>query len=403
MNIGIIHEGKVPQDRRVPLTPIQCKLIQEQYPGLKIIVQPSPHRCYTNREYETFGIELNENLEECQALLGVKEVPVNDLISNKTYFMFSHTIKKQSYNRDLLRAIMNKNIRLIDWECLKDQKDQRVIAFGRWAGIVGAYNGLKTWGDRTSAYQLPPMHQMKDFDESKNVLKKTKFEKFKVVLTGDGRVGNGARETLDLASIKRLSSSEFLEYNGDEAVYAQLGVADMYSLPGSNNFDQEHYFRNPEEYESIFEPYTKQSDLMINGIYWDKRVPKFFSSEDMKSPDFRIKAIADITCDIAPDASIPSTLRASEINDPVYGYDVNEKIETKAFQEGAIDVMAVDNLPNELPRDASADFGKQFIQYVLPELLKDEKSEMIHEATICKNGKLNDPFEYLWDYVHESV
>ena len=399
MKVGILREGKAKTDTRVALTPNQCRDLQDKYQDLEIFVQPSPDRCFRDEEYQSQGIRLEENLLECELLLGVKEVPISMLIPQKTYLFFSHTIKKQPYNRELLRSILQKKIRLIDYECLRDTRSKRVIAFGRWAGIVGAHNAILTWGRREQKFNLKPMHKCYDWAEAQTYYQNLPLSHIKLVVTGEGRVGNGATEALDLMGIKRVSPQEFLEKNFNEPIYTQLGVKDMYCKEGEPSFDDNHYYQYPEQYVSCFKPYTHTANIMLNGIYWDRRIPVFFSKEDMKHKDFTIRVIADVTCDIAPDSSIPSTIRASSITEPIYGYDPLSFQETEPFQNDCIDVMAVDNLPNELPRDASEDFGNQLISTVWSELNQSD-SRMIYEGTIAFNGELNKPYKYLQDYVN---
>ena len=398
MKVGILREGKAKTDTRVPLTPKQCRYLQDTYQDLQIFLQPSQQRCFSDREYQSQGIQLEENLSECELLLGVKEVPISMLIPYKTYLFFSHTIKKQPYNRELLRSILQKKIRLIDYECLRNEQGKRVIAFGRWAGIVGAHNAILSWGRREGKFNLKPMYECYDWAEAQTYYHNLPLSNIKLVVTGEGRVGNGATETLDLMRIKRISPKEFLEKNFNEPVYTQLGVKEMYRKEGENFFDETHYYQHPEQYVSCFEPYTRVANIMLNGIYWDKRIPTFFSKEDMKHKDFTIRVIADVTCDIAPDSSIPSTIRASSIEKPIYAYDPLLSKETELFQNNCIDVMAVDNLPNELPRDASEDFGNQLISKVLSKFNQTD-SRMIYEGTIAFDGDLNKPYEYLRDYV----
>jgi saccharopine dehydrogenase (NAD+, L-lysine forming) len=398
MKVGIVREGKIPSDARVPLTPMQCRYLLDKYRDLQIFVQPSSERCFTQEEYQSQGIPITEDLSECDLLLGVKEVPIPMLLPNKTYLFFSHTIKKQAYNRDLLRAILQQNIRLVDYECLQDEAGKRVIAFGRWAGIVGAHNAILTWGRRSGEYHLKPMYKCHDWADAQTYYRNLHLSNIKLVITGEGRVANGATEGLDVMKIKRISPQAFLETSFNEPVYTQLTVKDMYRQAGKASFDANHYYQYPEQYVSIFAPYTQIANIMLNGIYWDRRIPVFFTKADMKRKDFTIRVIADVTCDIAPNSSIPSTLRASSIAEPIYGYDPFLETETKPFQNHCIDVMAVDNLPNELPRDASQDFGNQLISKVW-EALTQTDSRMIHQATMTLEGDLNEPYQYLKDYV----
>ncbi|MEM8528572.1 MAG: NAD(P)-dependent oxidoreductase [Bacteroidota bacterium] len=397
MKIGIIKEGKVPPDARVPLTPKQCRHIQTHFP-VDILIQPSSNRTFADEAYEAEQLTLSDEMESCDVLMGVKEVPIEQLISNKTYFFFSHTIKKQAYNRDLLRAILDKNIRLIDYEVLTNEAGQRLIAFGRFAGMVGAHNALWTYGKRTGAFELKRMKDHLDYAEAKAYYQSVDFPALKIVLTGTGRVGQGAAQVLRDMGIRGVRPKDFLAQSYEEAVFTQLVCHDYAERKDRQAFRKQDFFDHPEWFQSKFAPYTYLSDIMINGIYWDNHAPAFFTKEEMKKEAFRIKVIADVTCDIAPVSSIPSTLRPSTIADPVFGYDPLQAAEVEAFQAHTIDMMTIDNLPNELPRDASTAFGQQFTKHILPALLK-EKSEIIERATVAENGQLGTHFQYLSDYV----
>ncbi len=399
--IGIVRERKTPSDFRVPLTPEQCRIAQKHFP-VKIVVEPSPDRCFSDKEYIEEGIEVNSKIYDCDFLLGVKEVPIPHLIPNKAYFFFSHTIKKQLYNRKLLQTLVDRNIRMIDYEVLTDDHGRRLIAFGTFAGMVGAHNAVYTYGERTGTYALKRMKDCRDYYEAKKEYASLRLPAMKIVLTGTGRVGNGARNVLRDMGIRQVSPEDFLKTQYSEAVFTQLGCGDYVARKDGNAYRESDYFQYPEKYKSTFAPFAKVSDVMINGIYWDNQAPAFFTKEEMKSEQFRIKVIADVTCDIAPLSSIPSTLRASTIEKPVFGYDPNAEKEVLPFQKDAIDMMTIDNLPNEMPRDASKAFGDQFIEYILEELLKEEKSELIHRATIAKDRNLNTPFEYLRDFLTEA-
>jgi alanine dehydrogenase len=398
MRIGIIEETKTPPDTRVCLPPAHCSKIMAMHPEIQVVVQPSASRCFSNQEYKDLGIELQEDVSDCDVLLGVKEVKMSALMENKNYFFFSHTIKKQAYNKELLQTILQKKIHLVDYETLSDKDGKRVIAFGRWAGIVGAHNGILTWGKRKKRFELKAMNECFDFEEAKSYYSSLDLKGLKVVLTGTGRVAYGSAEVLDLMNINRLSAAEFLAYEGAEAVYCMLASEQMFAKGIDNEFEEEFY-HNPLGYHSILHPYLSAGNTLINGIYWDNKAPALFTKEDMRDASFSIEVIADITCDIAPVASIPSTLKASTITDPIFGYDPVKEAEVAPFQKDVIDMMTVDNLPNELPRDASTDFGNQFLEHVLPELLAS-KIAMIHRASITtKDGKLNEPYLYLTDYI----
>ena len=396
MKIGIIKEGKTPPDSRVPLTPNQCAILKNEF-NIAITVQPSPTRCFSDADYQAAGIALSDDLSGCTILMGVKEVPVDQLISDKTYFFFSHTIKKQTYNQQLLWSILDKNIRLIDYEVLTNEQGQRLIAFGKFAGMVGAHNGLWTYGQRTGAFQMPRMSNLLDYNQAKDFYKTLSLPSLKIVLTGTGRVANGAALVLEDMGIRRVDPNEFLTKSFGQAVFTQLDCIDYAARKDGTEFDLKDFFQHPNLYKSIFSPYTQTADIMINGIYWDNRAPAFFTLDEMAGTDFNVKVIADVTCDIAPVSSIPSTIKASTIAAPVFGFDPTSNEEVPPYSKNGIDMMTIDNLPNELPRDASQAFGEQFIGHILQELLK-ENSSVIERATITENGILGPHFQYLADY-----
>ena len=401
VKIGIIREGKTPPDARAPLTPEQCAEAMVELP-VRVVVQPSPVRCFKDEEYVEHGIHLQEDLSDCDVLLGIKEVPSDWLMPKKTYLFFSHTMKKQQHNRHLLQAILEKNIRLIDYEALTDERGERLIAFGFYAGIVGAHNALWTWSRRTGAFSLPRLCESRDYAEVLKVYEKLELPPLRIVLTGTGRVSTGAAKNLRDMGIRQVTPQEFLEQDFEEAVFTQLAAQDYVAhrdAGGSDFFDKKHFYAHGEEYVSTFARYYRRADIFINGIFYDKKAPVFFTVEEMQRPDFHIKVIADITCDIMPDSSVPSTIRASKIAAPVYGFDPATGLETPPHQPSSVDVMAIDNLPSELPRDASAFFGRQLLEKILPELLHGRASDVIRRGMMAENGCLTAEFEYLTDYI----
>ncbi len=395
MKIGIIREGKIPPDTRVPLTPLQCKNLMQEYSGLEIAVQSSGDRCFTDEEYREMGIPVLEEMGDYDILFGVKEVPVEQLIPGKTYFFFSHTIKKQAYNRHLLRSILEKKIRLIDYECLRDSNGERIIAFGRWAGIVGAHNGLMARGKRTGAYHFPRVYKTRNYAELKAIYNHYTLPPVKIAVTGGGRVSSGVVEVLEYLRIHPVSPGQFLEEEFPYPVFTQLHSSDLYEK-ADGSFRLKEFYENPADYRCKFRPFTRAADMLINGMYWDPRAPVLFTREEMLEPGFRIRTIADITCDI--NGSVPATIRPSTIEDPVYGYNPVTGEEETPYSDHVVDVMAVDNLPNELPRDASEDFGSMLTGQVIPELMKS-KSEILERASIAAEGRLTSYFSYLEDYV----
>jgi hypothetical protein len=265
--------------------------------------------------------------------------------------------------------------------------------------MVGAHNAIWAYGIKSKKYKINRMHSFHDYKEAKKLYASLSLPPFKIVLTGTGRVSQGAAQVLKDAGVKRVSASAFLKQSFDHPVFTQLGPKQyVKKKEGASFIHLVDFFRNPTLFESRFEPYSRVADVMINGIYWDPKSPAFFTAEDMADPTFSIQLISDVTCDIAPDSSIPGTLRSSTIADPIYGYDAKTNSEVNAFSSKSIDVIAVDNLPNELPRDASLAFGRQFIKHVFPEMF-NKTSRMLKEATIADKGKLTKYYKYLENYV----
>jgi saccharopine dehydrogenase (NAD+, L-lysine forming) len=398
VSIGLLREGKNPPDKRVPFTPLQVEEILQRFPGVNVIVQSSVARAFGDDEYRALGATVQEDVSACQILMGVKEVPAENLLADKTYLFFSHTIKKQPHNKKLLREVLRKNIRLIDYETLKDSQGNRLVAFGRYAGIVGAYNALWTYGKRYNVFELRRAFECFDVNDLKLELRKVKLPPLKIILTGAGRVGKGAMETLDSAGIRKVSPESFLEKNFDVPVYVQLSSADYHVRTEGGHFNREEFHSHPGRYRSEFMKFASVAQLLIAGAYWNPAAPVLFTREEMLSSSFALKIIADVTCDI--DGSIPSTKRASTIVDPLYDYDpLTDKTRPALSDEKFVTVMGVDNLPCELPRSASEEFGRDLIDKILRPLLGKDKEGIIRRATIAENGSLTKAFQYLTDYV----
>ncbi len=401
MKIGIIKEGKTPPDERVPLSPAQCKEITEKFPDVELVVQKSNIRRFKDMEYMDIGLTLVDSVDDCDVLMGVKEVPAENLIPNKKYFYFSHTTKKQPYNRDLLKTMLDKNITMVDYEGLTNERGTRLIGFGKYAGIVGCYNSFYTYGKQTGSFDLKRAYQCEDRAEMEAELSKIKLPKnYKVVTTGGGRVASGIIEILNKIGIKKVSVNEFLENDFNEPVFTQLLVDDYYKKSDGGEYSRKDIYNNPQDFERDFMQFAKVADMYVSGHFWDKNAPYIFTREDAKHPHFKIKTVGDVSCDI--DTAVASTLRPSTIIDPIYGYNPQTENEVAFNDSDAITVMAVDNLPCELPKDASEDFGREFIDKVLPHLIND-KEGVIERATICKDGDLTYHHEFLRDYVNGEV
>ncbi len=396
IKIGLLRETKVPSDRRVGITPLQGIELLKQFPHVSLFVQPSNIRGYKDEEYELHGHIFCEDLSDCDILIGIKEVNIAKLIPNKTYIFFSHTAKKQPHNQLLLQEIMKKKITLIDYEYMTDEKNNRLVAFGHWAGIVGAYNALVAWGIRNKAYNLERAYLCHDMTEMVTQLQKVKLPPVKILISGGGRVASGAQETLSHLNYKNVTPADFLTKTYDEPVICQVEPKDYVKHKDGKAFDLSHFFAHPEEYVSTFNPYTKVADIYISCHFWDPKSPVFMTKEDMRSPEFHISVIADVSCDLK--IPIPSTLRSSTIPIPFYGYNPVSECEDDPWKQGNITVMAVDNLPGELPRDASQFFGDKLLNNILPSLLGTDDTGVVKRATIVKDGSLTERFSYLANF-----
>jgi saccharopine dehydrogenase (NAD+, L-lysine forming) len=395
VTIGLIREGKTPHDNRVALTPAQCKWIHRESNDVKIIVQSSTTRCFTDKEYVAAGITVTEDMQGCDVLLGIKEVPLHMLLEGKTYLFFSHTRKQQPQNQALLKEIIAKKITLIDYECLEHEDGQRIIGFGFFAGVVGAHNGVMAYGTRTGLYKLERVYKQKSFRELIHTYFGLKLPNVKIAVTGSGRVAHGVVEVMNLIGLHEVEPDEYLKRRFSYPVYTQLKGADLYFHKQTGKYNRQDFHINPHMYDCLFLPYAEQTDILLNGIFWDKNIPRLFEKEAISSDHFIIQTIADITDDAG--GSVPINLGDQSIEDPVYGVDKITFNKTLPYTPGSIDMMAVGNLPNELPRDASRYFGEQLIKYILEDVVKGS-SAIIENATIISKGKLTNNYAYMKDY-----
>jgi alanine dehydrogenase len=401
LKIGIIKENKQPADKRTGLTPSNCKLLLESYPNqIELFVESSTDRIFTDDEYEQVGCQITTDISIADVLVGVKEVPTSYLIPNKTYFFFSHTIKEQPYNQKMFRDIIAKKIKLIDYERLAT-KEGRILGFGKHAGIVGAYNGLLTYGKKHGFFTLKPAHEMRVYQDLVNELQKVRIPEIRIMLTGSGRVAQGAIQLLTDAGVKQIDPKGFLESDIIiNPIFVNLEPDDLFVRKDGAAFDTKHFYSNHEAYDLPFEAYYKRADLMINGIYWSDDLPIYFTKDEIASDEFNISVIADITCDV--EGSVPITYKATPIEDPVIGWDKKAQKPCPPFLKDTVDVMSVTNLPCELPADASELFGNDFATKVVPELLKPQ-STILDNATITENGVLTEKYQYLHDYAFGSL
>ncbi|MEL1254502.1 NAD(P)-dependent oxidoreductase [Flavobacterium sp. DGU38] len=397
MKFGILKERKNPPDRRVVFAPDALAKLKQQYPKLSVVVESSDIRVFSDLQYKSMGITVADDVSDCDVLFGVKEVPVDDLIPNKSYFFFSHTIKKQPHNRKLLQAVLEKNITLYDHETIVDAHNRRLIGFGKYAGMVGVYNGIRAFGIKFELFKLPKAETLSGKDALIMHLKRITLPPLKFVITGTGKVGSGAQEILKAIKVKEITIDNYLTKNYTQSVYVQLDALEYNKRTDGQDLDFTDFIQHPEAYVSDFEKFTKVSDIYIAGHFHANNAPMILTQEMLNAKDCKIRVVADISCDV--DGPIASTIRSSTIAEPLYGYLPSENKEVDVFHPAAIVVMAVDNLPCEIPKDASEGFGEQFMEHVIPAFFNNDKDGILERAKITQNGKLTDRFSYLQDYV----
>jgi len=398
MQFGIIKERKNPPDRRVVFSPEELVRLQKKYPEATIKVESSDIRVFSDDAYKNLGIEVADDITDCDVFFGVKEIPVEYLIPNKKYFFFSHTIKKQAHNRKLLQAVLEKNIELYDHETIVDVNNRRLIGFGRYAGIVGAYNGFRAFGIKYDLFTIPKAETLQSKEDLIVRLKRQTLPNIKIVLTGHGKVGMGAKEILDGMKVKQVSTDDFLNKIYTQPVYTQIDVLDYNKrIDGTKAENNHDFYKNPKDYTSNFERFTKVADIFIAGHFHGNESPDILTRDMLNAPDCKIKVVADISCDV--DGPIACTLKASTIAEPFFGYLPSENKEVPYTHPGSTMVMSVDNLPCELPKDASEGFGEMFMKHVIPAFFNGDKDGILARAKITENGKLTERFAYLQDYV----
>ena len=398
IKFAIIKERKTPPDRRVVFSPKKCQKILEIFPEASIKVESSDVRIFNDTAYLDEGIEVSTDVSDCDVFLGVKEVPIAALIPNKIYFFFSHTIKQQPYNRALLQAILKNKIELYDHETIVKENGFRLIGFGRYAGLVGAYNTFRALGLRDGIFTLAKVETLADFAAMKVELNKIKLPAIKIVLTGSGKVAKGAKEIVDHLNIEQVTVDEYLTKTYEQTVYCYIDVMDYNKKMDGGAFNKTEFFKDPIGYESNFMRFAKVSDVLIAGHFYGENAPYLFTRDDAKQPEFRISVIGDISCDI--DGPVASTLRASTIADPLYGYQAASEKEVPFKTKNSITVMAVDNLPCELPKDASDGFGRMFFNQVMPAFFNNDKDGILERAKITTSkGTLTERFSYLKGYI----
>ena len=402
IKIGLLKETKTPVDNRVALTPQEIINLQIKYPNAEFFVQKSELRAYHDEEYAKFGIPVVDSVEDCDFLFGIKEADINTLLRGKHYFFFGHIAKQQPYNRPLIKKMVELGITFSDYEYLVDDNNHRLCAFGWWAGVVGTYNSMRAYGIRYNKFELPKPDRKFTLEKLMDNLTKIADKCCsRIIVTGNGRVSQGAQFVLEKIGAKKLTPEEFLHNNsGPTCITYTVLDADRLVKPIDKNkeFSFNDFIDHGDDYVSDFAKYSYKADMLISGHFWSPGHPVYLDNTLLKDPKMSIKIIGDITCDIQ--GSIMSTLRSSTHDDPFYDFDPDTLSEKPAFSSDKyITVMAVDTCPNALAIDTSEYFGKMLSQYVFPLILEGHLEDpVIRRATILEKGKLTDHYIYLKEY-----
>ena len=393
--LGILREVRI-DENRTPFSPTQVSSVLNKFSNIKIIVQPSNRRCFKDEEYQNAGAQITDDLSSANIIFGVKEVDISALIEGKTYLFFSHTSKVHQYigqtikdeaiiyKKELLREVIKKKITLIDYENIREVSGEgyRYLGFGRFAGIVGAYNTLNLYLKLYNKKPLSRVYEINNYKEIKKLISKQNFNKIKILLTGSGRASKGAIELLKHANIKEVSINNYLNKKYNEAIFTNISA-------------KEHVEKKDGKDISKVKNYLLETDIFLACHYWEPKFPKLFYPNQIN--EFKnLKVIGDVTCDV--NGSIPTTIRSTSIANPYYSINVNTMKEIELNDED-IAVMAVDNLPSELPQDASEEFGSSAISEVLPSLINKDDGR-INRATTASNGKFFKNFTYLNDFIN---
>ncbi len=433
--IGIRREDKNEWERRVPLTPGAVRILKDKF-GIKTIVQPSKLRIFKDEEYVNAGAEINESLSEADTVFAVKEIPIGLLEDEKTYIFFSHTIKGQSYNMDLLRAMMKKKVNLIDYERIVDENNRRLIFFGKYAGLAGMVETLhgigqklKLQGFDTPLSEIKQAYSYNSVEDAKDHIREIgkEIEKagfppelspFVFAFAGYGNVSQGAQEIFDLLPFKSMSIDvlelNYENFSADNYNFYKviLREEDLVKRK-TGEFDLTEYYNNPELYVSKFEEYAENIKVLINCIYWTEKYPRLLTKEYLKNqaallkfPNLRM--VGDISCDI--EGSIEITHKVTMPDNPSFTYFGDGDRFEEGISAAGVSVMAVDNLPCEFPKESSEAFSEVLLDFVNGISGADFNSEFqsltlpepVRRALILHRGELTDDYKYMRSFISEE-
>lgn len=425
--IGIRREDKNLFERRVPLIPVHAAQLHQD--GIPLIIQSSARRIFGDELYREIGIPVQSSLQDCDVILGVKEIPVAQLMAEKTYVFFSHTIKGQPYNMGLLRRLMELGCTLIDYEKIEDDEGRRLVFFGRHAGVAGMIDTLWSLGQRLALERLPtplaglkPAYQYDSLEHATAEILEVgraikdgglpeEVQPLIFGITGYGNVSLGAQEILDLLQPRVIRPDQVGETAAaGRGLFKVVFREEHLVEPLEGNFELQHYYEHPEKYRSVFPSVLDHLSVLVNCIYWEQRYPRVVTLEDLRrlyggAATPRLRVIGDISCDVQ--GSVEATLRATESDNPVFVYDVERGEGVDGVAGRGPVIMSVDNLPAELPKEASETFSAALVPFMgalsnanfTSTLDVSDLPEPLQRAVIVYRGQLTESFAYLSKFI----
>ena len=431
--LGMRREDKNRWERRVPLVPKHVQELKKRH-GIETLIQPSKIRVFSEKEYRDVGARVQDDLSPCSVVFAVKEIPVEFFERGKTYVFFSHTIKGQEHNMPMLKEMMDLGCTLIDYERIVDKSGKRLVFFGRFAGLAGMVDTLWTFGQRLKWEHIDsPFNGIKqtihykDLEDIKKHLaavgKNIKTKGLPKSLTplivgfaGYGNVSTGAQEILDVLPVKEIKPEEIKSIYKNpsnkviyKVVFKEEHMAEP--VPRSKKFDLQDYYAHPENYRPTFEHYIPYLSILMNCIYWSAKYPRLITKEYLKKSfknkeNFRLKVIGDISVDIK--GAIEFTEKTTSPDKPVFVYNPSTDTIKDGYGGDGVVVMAVDNLPCELPRESSQSFSETLLHFV-PDVMKADFTAKdfdklalpfeIKNAVILYKGRLTPNYNYINKYL----
>jgi alpha-aminoadipic semialdehyde synthase len=429
--IGIRREDKNKWERRAPLIPTDAFELQSKL-GVQVIAQPSSVRVCTDDEYRSAGIEIREDLAPASLIFAIKEIPPQLLLPKKTYVFFAHVVKGQPHNMPMLQRLMELGCSLVDYEKITDDQKRRLIFFGRHAGYAGMIETLRCLGQRlavsgvsTPLSQVRPAFEYRDLCEAKahltalgdDITQQAGARPFVFGFSGYGNVSTGAQEVFDCLKPVEVSASDLAAVAFAGARFVKVVFREEHMVErkdSSTQFNLHEYYDHPERYQGCFEKYLPYLDVLVNCIYWDARYPRLVAREwaarnYRPGCTARLKVIGDISCDI--EGSVEFTVKATEPDCPCYVYLPEQESVRDGVEGNGPVIMAIDNLPCEIPRESSQYFSSVLRHMVAPLTKADwqtpfEKLDLppyLKRAVIVHQGRLTPDYQYIQKHLESHL